>query len=136
MLWASHEDCGNADVLYLIVYLQSKNRDCHVNTGVHGEVNADGKFKFRWDRASDIFYGQDFENADPLDNRVSLHEITSNENGPIYHAGVDTIDGFCKSWHKELTEAELDDAYVRFCELHPGAALEKEVIKLMQEDPP
>ena len=48
--------------------------------------------------------------------------MITKDHGPIYHAGVDTIDGFCKSWHKELTEAELDNAYVQFCKLHPGAA--------------
>ena len=48
LLWGSHDDCGNVDVLFLIEYLQSKGRDCHVNTGVHGKVNADGKFEFVW----------------------------------------------------------------------------------------
>ena len=105
-------------------------------------------FSFRWDEASKAFFKLDFDNAVPKDNNVSLHEITSNENGPIYHAGVDTIDGFCKSFSKPLTEEELDKAYVRFCELHPDAAQggsggagqqatsEEDVIKLMQEDVP
>ena len=55
-----------------------------------------------------------------MENKVSLHEITKDPfAGPIYHAGVDTIDGFCKSWHKELTEAELDAAYEKFLVNNP-----------------
>ena len=34
--------------------------------------------------------------------------------GPCYHAGVDTIDGFCYSWHKKLTPEELDRVYDDF----------------------
>ena len=60
LLWASHDNCGDKDVLYLIEYLLSKGRDCHVNNGVHGEVKKDGTFYFRWDKASKGFYGQDY----------------------------------------------------------------------------
>ena len=104
-------------------------------------------------------YDLDFVNADPKKIKVSLHKIIEEPYaGPIYHAGVDTIDAFCKSWFKELTEKELDEAYLHFCKLHPGAAqggsggagqhgtseeqlpertpLEQEVIKMMQEDVP
>ena len=84
---------------------------------MHGELSDDGEFKFRWDKDSEAFYGQDHDNLNPLYNNVSLHEITSKENGPIYHAGVDTIDGFCKSYYKPLTEEELDRAFVKFCKV-------------------
>ena len=30
---------------------------------------------------------------------------------PCYHAGVDIIDAFCYSYHKKLTEKELDVVY-------------------------
>ena len=130
-LWVSDENCGDADVLILVEYLESVSRNCHINNGAHGELDDDDKFYFRWDNLSEDFHAQDVKNATPKKNNVSLHEITKDPfAGPVYHAGVDTIDGFCKSAHKPLTEAELDTAYVRFCKLHPGAAqaaLEKEV---------
>ena len=116
MLWASKFDCGNMDVLFLIEFLDLKGRDCHVNTGVHGEVNDDGEFKFRWDKISEDFYRQDLLSAEPTTNNVSLHEITQKPfHRPIYHAGVDTIDGFCKSWYRNPTENELNIAYEDFC---------------------
>ena len=95
-------------------YLNSQGRDFHVNTGVHGHVNADGKFKFYWNEDSKIFYNQDVESAASLKGaKVTLHEITP-KNGPWYHTGVDTIDSFSMSAHKELTEGELDRAYEYF----------------------
>ena len=118
MLWGSLHDSGEIDVLYLIEYLESLGRDCHVNTGVHGKVT-DGKFEFVW-KGNDCeeFLRQDKENAKPTKNKVSLHQITKEPfAGPIYHAGVDTIDGFCKSWYKPLTEEELDKAFVEFCKV-------------------
>ena len=48
LLWGSHEDAGDIDVLYLCEHLASKGRACHVNNGVHGKVNKDGKFEFVW----------------------------------------------------------------------------------------
>ena len=33
---------------------------------------------------------------------------------PIYHAGVDVIDGFCFSNHRKLTEEDLDGVYDDF----------------------
>ena len=98
VLWQSTVDSGDVDVLYLIEYLCSQGRDCHVNSGVHGKVNANGEFEFVWDEASKDFKHQDYKSAVPTKNNVSLHEITENPfAGPIYHAGIDTIDGFCKS---------------------------------------
>ena len=45
---------------------------------------------------------------------VSFHMV--NKVGlPYYHVGVDTIDAFCYSSHKILTESELDKAYEDFC---------------------
>ena len=85
---------------------------------MHGEVKPNGEFKFRWDKISEAFYGQDVKNAKPTFNNVSLHEITEDPfAGPIYHAGVDTIDSFSHSWHKKLTEEELDRAYENFCKV-------------------
>ena len=122
-LWASDEPCHDFDVLILVQYLDSKGRNCHINDGVHGEVNPDGTFEYAWDKYSENFYAQDYKNATPTDNNVSLHEITQHPFAPpIYHAGVDTIDGFCNSAHKPLTEEDLDDAYVLFCEKYPDAA--------------
>ena len=42
--------------------------------------------------------------------KISLHPI-SKVYLPCYHAGVDTIDAFCYSWYKKLTEEELDVVY-------------------------
>ena len=44
---------------------------------------------------------------------MSLHIINKRDQG-YYHAGVDTIDAFCYSWKKKLTEKELDGVYVDF----------------------
>ena len=76
LLWASNGDCGNVDVLYLIEFLYSKGRNCHVNNGVHGKVNADGEFEFVWKGDGSELYRQDFASADPTENNVSLHRIT------------------------------------------------------------
>ena len=75
MLWTTKLECGHADVLFLNEFLNLKGRDCHVNTGVHGDVDDDGEFYFRWDKVSEDFYRQDFVNADTTTNNVSLHEI-------------------------------------------------------------
>ena len=40
--------------------------------------------------------------------------MVTKRDGPCYHAGVDTIDGFCYSWHKKLTQEELDRVYDDF----------------------
>ena len=40
--------------------------------------------------------------------------MVTKRDGPCYHAGVDTIDGFCYSWHKKLTKEELDRVYDDF----------------------
>ena len=39
---------------------------------------------------------------------------------PCYHAGVDTIDGFCFSWMKKLTEEELDRVFDDFLVKEPS----------------
>ena len=62
---------------------------------------------------------QDVESAIRRKNKVSLHMITKRD-GPCYHAGVDTIDGFCYSWHKKLTPEELDRVYADFLEKEQG----------------
>ena len=107
MLWGSHVACGEVDVVFLIEFLQSKDRDCHINTGVHGKLNADDEFAYAWEKDGGDLYRQDMVSAGPTKNKVSLHEITR-ENPPVYHAGVDVIDGFCFSWFKKLTEEDLD----------------------------
>ena len=56
---------------------------------------------------------QDVESATFRKNDVSLHMITKRD-GACYHSGVDTIDGFCHSWQKKVTEDELDRAYKDF----------------------
>ena len=101
--------CGYVDVLYLIEYLESKDRDCHINTGVHGKM-VNGEFEWAWEEPGGDFLRQDKESAGPTKNKVSLHLITR-ENLPIYHVGIDTIDGFCFSLHKKQTEEELDRVF-------------------------
>ena len=64
------------DVLLLMQYLQSKGRDCHVNTGVHGKYE-DGKFEYVWDGDSGDFLGQDVVNARNMNLNVSFHSVTS-----------------------------------------------------------
>ena len=46
-------------------------------------------------------------------NKVSLHPITT-VGGPLYHAGVETIDAFCYSLHRKPTEDDLDEVYECF----------------------
>ena len=45
---------------------------------------------------------------------VSFHMVNK-ITGPYYHVGVDTIDAFCFSKYKTLTEKELDKVFVDFC---------------------
>ena len=45
--------------------------------------------------------------------KISLHPIAS-ANPPLYYSGVDTIDAFCLSYLRKLTEVELDKAYDDF----------------------
>ena len=107
MLWVSAVACGNEDLDFLIEYLESKERDCHVNTGVHGMLNKSNEFEFAWEIDGEDLHRQDEKTAEPTKNKVSLHRITR-EDPPVYHAGVDVIDGFCYSAHRKLTEADLD----------------------------
>ena len=72
-----------------------------------------GEFEFAWEEKGGNFIRQDEKNADKSENKVSLHEITKEEL-PKYHAGIDTIDGFCFSWNKKLTEEELDQIYLDY----------------------
>ena len=120
VLWGSHVACGEVDVVFLIEFLQSKGRDCHINTGVHGKLNANEEFEFDWEKDGSDLYRQDIVSAGPTKNKVSIHEITR-EKLPVYHAGVDVIDAFCFSWSKKLTEGELD----QICEEY----LEKEKVR-------
>ena len=48
IVWGAKQLSDNVDVLWLIEYLESKGRDCHVNTGVHGKLSTDGIFEFDW----------------------------------------------------------------------------------------
>ena len=48
IVWGAKELSDNIDVLYLIEYLESVGRDCHINTGVHGKLSSDGIFKYDW----------------------------------------------------------------------------------------
>ena len=117
MRWTSKDDCGNEDVNFLIEFLDTREirRDCHINTGVHGKVDADGNFDFAWKNDGKYLFGQDVESATDTKNNVSLHEITQNPFAPpIYHVGVDTIDGFCKSAYYEPSENTLNIAYENF----------------------
>ena len=76
VLWQSTGNCGDIDVHYLTEFLCSQGRDCHINNGVHGKIDANEKFDFVWDKASDIFNRQDYEHAIETKNNVSLHAIT------------------------------------------------------------
>ena len=105
--WGSRVKCGNVDVKWLIEYLRSKRRDCHVNTGVHGDLVND-KFEWAWQENGGDQLRQDVESAISPETKVSFHMVTR-KYLPCYHAGVDTIDGFCYSFHKKLTEEELDE---------------------------
>ena len=110
--WSSRVKCGNVDVKWLIEYIRSKKRDCHVNTGVHGKLNANDEFEYAWKENGGDQLRQDVNSAVDPTTKVSFHMITRKKRGggPFYHVGVDTIDAFCYSWHKRLTEAELDEA--------------------------
>ena len=110
--WSSRLKCGNVDVKWLIEYLESKKRDCHINTGVHGKLNADDEFEYAWEENGGDQLRQDIDSAIKPITKVSFHMITKKKRGggPFYHVGVDTIDAFCYSWHKRLTEEELDEA--------------------------
>ena len=110
--WGSHLPCNDVDVLCLLKYLESKARNCHLNTGVHGKY-VDGKFDYDFDQEGGDHLRQDVGSATFTKNKVSVHMVTKRD-GPCYHAGVDTIDGFCFSWHKKLTEEELDRVFVDF----------------------
>ena len=56
---------------------------------------------------------QDVLNARTKKIEVSLHVINKAAL-PLYHSGVDTIDAFCYSAHKKMTEQDLDKVYVNF----------------------
>ena len=56
---------------------------------------------------------QDVLNARERKMKVSFQIINKNCQG-YYHAGVDTIDGFCFSWYRKLTEEEHDRVYDAF----------------------
>ena len=73
MLWVSVVACGNVDLDFLIEYLQSKGRDCHVNTGVHGMLNKNNEFEFDWEKDGGDLLRQDEVLADSTENKVSLH---------------------------------------------------------------
>ena len=118
-------NCTAADVNGLLDYLSEKGRDCHINSGIHGkEVNGN----FEWDNELNggDFLRQDVENATyqieykdgkeekrARNIKISLHPIAS-ANPPLYYSGVDTIDAFCLSYLRKLTEDELDKAYDDF----------------------
>ena len=71
------------------------------------------KFEFDWDGKSGDFLSQDLQNIRTSSSKVSVHVINKRDQG-YYHAGVDTIDAFCYSWKKKLTEKELDGIYDDF----------------------
>ena len=104
--WGIPDDSTGPDVAVLMQYLESKGRDFHVNTGVHGRVK-EGKFEFYWLGDEERMLREDSQNAAAVKTKVSLQMVTKRE-GPCYHAGVDTIDAFCYGWHRKLTEEELD----------------------------
>ena len=102
--WRSKVGYGEADVDLLVEYIQSEGRGCHINTGVHGKLDANGKFEWAWEKEVGKFLSEDDLNA--MKRTIETHPISK-----IYlpHAGVDTIDAFCYSWQKNLTEEKLDD---------------------------
>ena len=112
MRWGIPGPCSAVDVHWLMEYLESKGRDCHLNTGVVTKL-VDGQFAYDWSKDGSDMLRQDAQKAAELKTKVSLHPITKRA-GPCYHTGVDTIDGICYSWHKKLTEAELDRVCVDF----------------------
>ena len=123
--WGSKIGCDADDVRLLVKYLESQGRDCHINTGVHGTF-VDGKFEFVWNKDGGDLICQDVLNFRNFKNKISVHPITRKVL-PCYHAGVDTIDAFCYSWERKLTEKELDQIYEDFCEkegIEPDAAEE------------
>ena len=60
--WTSLKKCGPMDLRYLIDHIASKDRDCHINTGVHGKM-VEGKFEFAWEESGGDQLRQDVENA-------------------------------------------------------------------------
>ena len=126
LIWKSAKNCGEMDLRFLLDYLESKGRDCHINTGVHGAL-VDGKFEYAWEEKGGDQLRQDIKNAvwhyEYKDGEkikrhrktdVSFHMVNK-ITGPYYHVGVDTIDAFCFSKYKKLTEKELDKVFVDFC---------------------
>ena len=101
--------CNAADVNGLLDYLSEKKRDCHINTGVHGK-DVNGKFEWAYELDGGDFLRQDVVNAGKKKIKISLHVITE-ATMPVYHSGVDTIDAYCNSKLRELSEDELDKAY-------------------------
>ena len=104
--------CNGADVNGLLDYLAEEGRNCHINTGVHGK-EVDGKFEWAHELDGGDFLHQDVMNAGLKKIKISLHVITE-ATMPVYHSGVDTIDAFCVSNLRKLTEDELDQAYDDF----------------------
>ena len=107
------------DLRFLLDYLESRRRDCHINTGVHGKL-VNGECEFDWELKGGDQLRQDVENAvshfEYKDDKkiprhrkidISFHMVNS-INGPYYHVGVDTVDAFCHSKYRKLTEKELD----------------------------
>ena len=104
--WGCNKSCDSLDVKILVKYLESKGRNCHINTGVHGNYpNAEGKFEFEWNKNGGDFLKEDVLKVSELKIKVSLHPITK-VCGPLYHVGVDIIDAFCYSFYRQLTEQE------------------------------
>ena len=110
--WGSVVGCNGADVNGLLDYLAEEGRNCHINTGVHGK-EVDGKFEWAHELDGGDFLHQDVMNAGLKKIKISLHVITE-ATMPVYHSGVDTIDAFCLSNLKKLSEDELDKAYDDF----------------------
>ena len=70
---------------------------------MHGKLLSNGEFDYDWEKDGGAQLGQDVESSLRKKIKISIHMITKRDQ-PCYHAGVDTIDGFCFSSKKKLTE--------------------------------